>query len=55
MAAAALALRDLGATVTTVICAIDRSAPGQSVLPEAGVTVRPVFTKADLDEVQLTG
>ncbi len=55
VAAAALALRDLGATVTTVICAIDRSAPGQSVLPEAGVTVRPVFTKADLDEVQLTG
>jgi orotate phosphoribosyltransferase len=50
--AAATALRDIGATVSTVVCAIDRSAPGQSVLPAGGVSVRPVLTKADLDAVQ---
>ena len=50
--AAASALRHLGATVTTVICAIDRSAPGQSLLPAGGITVRAVLTKADLDATQ---
>jgi orotate phosphoribosyltransferase len=50
--AAATALRDIGATVSTVVCAIDRSAPGQSVLPAGGISVRPVLTKADLDAVQ---
>jgi orotate phosphoribosyltransferase len=50
--AAASALRHLGATITTVVCAIDRSAPGQSVLPAAGLAVRPVLTKADLDATQ---
>jgi orotate phosphoribosyltransferase len=52
--AAASALRHLGATVTTVVCAIDRSAPGQGVLPAAGVAVRAVLTKADLDAAQQT-
>ena len=47
--AAASALRHLGATVATVVCAIDRSAPGQSVLPAGGIAVRAVLTKADLD------
>jgi orotate phosphoribosyltransferase len=50
--AAASALRQLGATVSTVVCAIDRSPPGQSVLPAAGVAVRAVLTKADLDATQ---
>jgi orotate phosphoribosyltransferase len=46
---AATALRDLGATVRTVVCAIDRSAPGGSVLAEHGISVRSALTKADLD------
>jgi orotate phosphoribosyltransferase len=50
--AAASALRHQGATVTTVVCAIDRSAPGQSVLPAARVAVRAVLNKADLDATQ---
>lgn len=52
--AAASALRHLGATVTTVVCAIDRSAPGQSKLPAAEVALRAVLTKADLDAAQQT-
>ena len=47
--AATEALRDLDAIVTTVVCAIDRSAPGQSTLAAAGIAVRPVLTKAQLD------
>jgi orotate phosphoribosyltransferase len=47
--AAAEALRDLGATVTAVVCAIDRSAPGQSTLAAANIAVLPVLTKAQLD------
>ncbi len=42
--AAAEALRDLGATVTTVVCAIDRSAPGERGLAAAGVTVWSVLS-----------
>lgn len=53
--AAATALRDLGATVTTVICAIDRSSPGSSGLPSAGIAVRPVLTKDLLDSAQAAG
>jgi orotate phosphoribosyltransferase len=49
--AGASALRDLGATVTTVICAIDRRAPGQTALADAGISVLAVLTKADLDAV----
>jgi orotate phosphoribosyltransferase len=49
--AAASALHDLGAEVSTVICAIDRSQPGPSALSEAGLTVRSVLTKDLLDSV----
>jgi orotate phosphoribosyltransferase len=51
--AAADALRALGATVTTVVCAIDRSSPGESAVAAAGITVLSVLTKAQLDS--LTG
>jgi orotate phosphoribosyltransferase len=51
VASAAWALRDLGATVTTVVCAIDRSRPGESVLAAEGIEVRPVLTKRQLDAV----
>jgi orotate phosphoribosyltransferase len=47
--AAADALRSLGATVTAVVCAIDRSSPGECALAAAGLTVLPVLTKAQLD------
>ncbi len=48
---AARALRDLGATVSTVICAIDRSQPGSSRLAAAGIVIRPVLGKDLLDSV----
>jgi len=47
--AAALALRDLGAVVDTVVCAIDREEPGGNVLDEIGVQIRPALTRALLD------
>jgi orotate phosphoribosyltransferase len=50
--AAATALRDLGATVTTVVCAIDRSGPAASGLPAAGIEVRSALTKDLLDSAQ---
>jgi orotate phosphoribosyltransferase len=46
---AALALRELGATVDTVMCAIDRQEPGGNVLGEIGVAIRPVLTRRLLD------
>lgn len=46
---AARSLRDLGATVSTVICAIDRSAPDENALAAEGVRVISLLTKADLD------
>jgi orotate phosphoribosyltransferase len=50
--AAATALRELGATVTTVVCAIDRSpGTGTGSLADAGLSVRSVLTKAQLDSV----
>jgi orotate phosphoribosyltransferase len=49
VANAAHALRSLGATVTTVVCAIDRSPSGGGELLSDGVTVRAVLTKALLD------
>jgi orotate phosphoribosyltransferase len=48
---AAAALRELGATVMTVLCAIDRRAPGQDQLSAQGITVRSVMTKDLLDSV----
>ena len=47
--AAALAVRDLGAMVDTVVCAIDREERGGNVLAEIGVQVRPVLTRTLLD------
>jgi orotate phosphoribosyltransferase len=46
---AATALRDLGATVSTVVCVIDRSEPGASMLADHGISMRSVLTKADLE------
>lgn len=46
---AAHALRDAGATVDTVVCAIDREAGGREKLQSLGISVRALFTKADLE------
>ena len=43
------ALREAGAIVETVVCAIDRSPEGENPLADVGLEVRPVLTKADLD------
>lgn len=45
---AAAALRDLGATVAVVVCAINRSAEEQP-LDDVAIEVRPVLTRDDLD------
>ncbi|WP_198161750.1 hypothetical protein [Nocardia puris] len=49
--AAARQLRARGATVDTVVCAIDRSPAREHALAAGGVTVRPVLTKDLLDRV----
>jgi orotate phosphoribosyltransferase len=46
---AAVALRSLGAKVQTVVCAIDRSEPGQNILDTIGLTTTSVLTKRMLD------
>ena len=43
------ALREYGATVETVVCAIDRSPEDEHPLADLGLEVRPVLTKAMLD------
>ncbi len=43
------ALREAGAVVETVVCAIDRSPEGTNPLDDVGLEVRPVLTKAQLD------
>ena len=43
------ALREAGAIVEVVICAIDRSPAGENPLADVGLEVRPVLTKAQLD------
>jgi orotate phosphoribosyltransferase len=48
------ALREAGATVDVVLCAIDRSPEGQDPLGDAGLEVRAVLTKADLDAARAT-
>lgn len=50
---AAVALRDLDATVRSVVCAIDRSSPGQNSLRDIGLTTLAVLTKADLDALHV--
>jgi len=42
-------LRELDATVHTVVCAIDRSGPDTNTLRDIGVSTVAVMTKADLD------
>jgi orotate phosphoribosyltransferase len=49
---ATLALRERGAVVETVVCAIDRSPADQDPLADVGLEVRAVLTKADLDAVR---
>jgi orotate phosphoribosyltransferase len=46
---AARSLRDLGATVRTVVCTIDRSAPGANSLAAEDVRMISLLTRADLD------
>jgi orotate phosphoribosyltransferase len=46
------ALRAAGATVTVVVCAIDRSPEGVNPLADVDLEVRPVLTKAQLDAVR---
>ncbi|HEX6246776.1 MAG TPA: orotate phosphoribosyltransferase [Nocardioidaceae bacterium] len=48
---AARALREAGASVEVVVCAIDRSSADQSPLDDVGLEVRAVLTKAELDAV----
>jgi orotate phosphoribosyltransferase len=48
---ATVALRAAGATVETVVCAIDRSPGADNPLADVGLEIRSVLTKADLDAV----
>ena len=43
------ALREAGAVVEVVVCAIDRSPEGENPLADVGLEVRAVLTKAELD------
>jgi orotate phosphoribosyltransferase len=43
------ALREAGAIVEVVVCAIDRSPEGENPLADVDLAVRPVLTKAQLD------
>ncbi len=43
------ALREAGAVVEVVVCAIDRSPEGENPLEDVGLEVRPVLTKTELD------
>ncbi len=43
------ALREAGAIVEVVVCAIDRSPAGENPLADVELEVRPVLTKAQLD------
>ncbi len=46
------ALREAGAIVETVLCAIDRSPAEVNPLDDVGLEVRPVLTKAELDQAR---
>jgi orotate phosphoribosyltransferase len=52
--AAAVALREGGAKVDRVVCAIDRTVDGGGRLTEHGIAVEAVFTKQLLDAVHTT-
>ena len=45
-------LRAAGAVVEVVICAIDRSPAGENPLADVALEVRPVLTKAQLDDAR---
>ncbi len=49
---ATVALREAGATVETVVCAIDRSPGDDNPLAGVGLEIRSVLTKAELDAVR---
>jgi orotate phosphoribosyltransferase len=49
------ALREAGATVEVVVCAIDRSPEDQDPLADVGLEVRAVLTKAELDVARAVG
>ncbi|WP_107705331.1 orotate phosphoribosyltransferase [Nocardioides allogilvus] len=49
------ALRDAGAIVETVVCAIDRSPAGENPLADLGLEIRAVLTRAQLDEAAAAG
>ena len=46
------ALRELGAVVEVVVCAIDRSPADVDPLADVGLKIRAVLTRADLDAVR---
>ena len=52
---ATYALRESGATVDLVVCAIDRSPGEDNPLADVDLEVRSVLTKADLDAVRAQG
>ena len=49
------ALREAGAVVELVVCAIDRSPAGQNPLADVGLEVRAVLTKPELDAARAGG
>jgi orotate phosphoribosyltransferase len=49
------ALREAGAIVEVVVCAIDRSPGSENPLADVGLEVRPVLTRADLDAARASG
>ncbi len=52
---AARALREAGAVVEVVVCAIDRSPADEQPLAADGLEVRAVLTRADLDAARANG
>ncbi|MCP3811395.1 hypothetical protein NLX62_03505 [Mycobacteriaceae bacterium Msp059] len=48
------ALRSAHGSVSTVICAINRSTDPAAVLSDVALTIRAVLTKADLDKARPT-
>jgi orotate phosphoribosyltransferase len=52
---AADALREAGAEVNSVVCAIDRSVPGSDPLASIGLKVHSVLTKEILDSADSSG
>ncbi|MCZ7379122.1 hypothetical protein [Micromonospora sp. WMMC250] len=45
-------LRELGARVEHALCVIDRAEGGAQALAGHGVTLRALFTRADLEEAR---